>query len=211
MVLLNQESKFLIQKHESAKIEAQELEKQQENIENLKNKISTLEVKLPIYQDVKVNQEKLDNLDKNHQDTKNRLDNSVKELEKQKVSYNDLEKELAKLENIDEKQVELVNENNKLTRLSEKIDLVDHLDSEIESKKLQKYTDKKGVTRLSPIADWKHEEVLAVIHYFMGRRYSRRDKLRPYLHSTNADNSSRVSSFPNPAIRRCICILFPTQ
>ena len=138
MVLLNQESKFLIQKHESAKIEAQELEKQQENIENLKNKISTLEVKLPIYQDVKVNQEKLDNLDKNHQDTKNRLDNSVKELEKQKVSYNNLEKELAKLENLDEKQVELVNENNKLTRLSEKIDLVDHLDSEIESKKLQK-------------------------------------------------------------------------
>ena len=138
LVLLNQESKFLIQKHESAKIEAQELEKQQENIENLKNKISTLEVKLPIYQDVKVNQEKLDNLDKNYQDTKNRLDNSVKELEKQKVSYNDLEKELAKLENLDEKQVELVNENNKLTRLSEKIDLVDHLDSEIESKKLQK-------------------------------------------------------------------------
>ena len=84
LVLLNQESKFLIQKHESAKIEAQELEKQQENIENLKNKISTLEVKLPIYQDVKVNQEKLDNLDKNYQDTKNRLDNSVKELEKQK-------------------------------------------------------------------------------------------------------------------------------
>lgn len=36
LVLLNQESKFLIQKHESAKIEAQELEKQQENIENLK-------------------------------------------------------------------------------------------------------------------------------------------------------------------------------
>ncbi|OUQ32366.1 exonuclease [Ligilactobacillus salivarius] len=138
LVLLNQESKFLIQKHESAKIEAQELEKQQENIENLKNKTSTLEVKLPIYQDVKVNQEKLDNLDKNHQDTKNRLDNSVKELEKQKVSYNDLEKKLAKLENLDEKQVELVNENNKLTRLSEKIDLVDHLDSEIESKKLQK-------------------------------------------------------------------------
>lgn len=138
LVLLNQESKFLIQKHESAKIEAQELEKQQENIENLKNKISTLEVKLPIYQDIKVNQEKLDNLDKNHQDTKNRLDNSVKELEKQKVSYNDLEKKLAKLENLDEKQVELVNENNKLTRLSEKIDLVDHLDSEIESKKLQK-------------------------------------------------------------------------
>ena len=138
LVLLNQESKFLIQKHESAKIEAQELEKQQENIENLKNKISTLEVKLPIYQDVKVNQEKLDNLDKNHQDTKNKLDKAVRKLEKQKVSYDDLEKELAKLENLDEKQVELVNENNKLTRLSEKIDLVDHLDSEIESKKLQK-------------------------------------------------------------------------
>lgn len=138
LVLLNQESKFLIQKHESAKIEAQELEKQQENIENLKNKISTLEVKLPIYQDVKVNQEKLDNLDKNHQDTKNRLDNSVKELEKKKVNYDYLEKKLTKLENLDEKQVELVNENNKLTRLSEKIDLVDHLESEIESKKLQK-------------------------------------------------------------------------
>ena len=45
LVLLNQESKFLIQKHETAKIEAQELEKQQKNIEDLKNKISTLEVK----------------------------------------------------------------------------------------------------------------------------------------------------------------------
>ena len=86
LVLLNQESKFLIQKHESAKIEAQELEKQQENIENLKNKISTLEVKLPIYQDVKVNQEKLDNLDKNYQDTKNRLDNSVKEAKEKGYS-----------------------------------------------------------------------------------------------------------------------------
>ncbi|AYC10557.1 Nuclease SbcCD subunit C [Ligilactobacillus salivarius] len=138
LVLLNQESKFLIQKHESAKIEAQELEKQQENIEDLKNKISTLEVKLPVYQDVKVNQEKLDNLDKNHQDTKNKLDKAVRKLEKQKVSYDDLEKELAKLENLDEKQVELVNENNKLTKLSEKIELVDHLDSEIGSKKLQK-------------------------------------------------------------------------
>lgn len=31
------------------------------------------------------------------------------------------------------------------------------------------YTDRNGVTRLSPIANWKHEEVLAVIHYFMGR------------------------------------------
>lgn len=30
------------------------------------------------------------------------------------------------------------------------------------------YTDGKGVTRFSPIMDWKHEEVLAVIHYFMG-------------------------------------------
>lgn len=29
------------------------------------------------------------------------------------------------------------------------------------------YTDGKGVTRFSPIADWKHEEILAVIHYFM--------------------------------------------
>lgn len=29
------------------------------------------------------------------------------------------------------------------------------------------YTDGKGVTRYSPIADWKHEEVLSVIHYFM--------------------------------------------
>ncbi len=29
------------------------------------------------------------------------------------------------------------------------------------------YTDAKGVTRYSPIAGWKHEEVLAVIHYFM--------------------------------------------
>lgn len=31
------------------------------------------------------------------------------------------------------------------------------------------YTDGKGVTRFSPIMDWKHEQVLAVIHYFMGR------------------------------------------
>lgn len=29
------------------------------------------------------------------------------------------------------------------------------------------YTDGKGVTRFSPIMDWKHEEILAVIHYFM--------------------------------------------
>lgn len=35
------------------------------------------------------------------------------------------------------------------------------------------YTDGKGVTRYSPIADWKHEQVLAVIHYFMA------DKLPP--------------------------------
>jgi 3'-phosphoadenosine 5'-phosphosulfate sulfotransferase (PAPS reductase)/FAD synthetase len=32
------------------------------------------------------------------------------------------------------------------------------------------YTDAKGVTRLSPIAHWKHEEVLAVIHYFLHRQ-----------------------------------------
>lgn len=31
------------------------------------------------------------------------------------------------------------------------------------------YTDRKGVTRFSPIAHWKHEQVLAVIHYFMNR------------------------------------------
>lgn len=30
------------------------------------------------------------------------------------------------------------------------------------------YTNSKGVTRFSPIAHWKHEEVLAVIHYFLG-------------------------------------------
>lgn len=30
------------------------------------------------------------------------------------------------------------------------------------------YTDGKGVTRFSPITHWKHEEVLAVIHYFLG-------------------------------------------
>lgn len=30
------------------------------------------------------------------------------------------------------------------------------------------YTDGKGVTRYSPLAGWKHEEILAVIHYFMG-------------------------------------------
>lgn len=32
------------------------------------------------------------------------------------------------------------------------------------------YTDAKGVTRFSPIAHWKHEDVLAVIHYFLNRR-----------------------------------------
>lgn len=31
------------------------------------------------------------------------------------------------------------------------------------------YTDRKGVTRFSPIAHWKHEQVLAVVHYFMNR------------------------------------------
>ena len=31
------------------------------------------------------------------------------------------------------------------------------------------YTDAKGVTRFSPIAHWKHEDVMAVIHYFMNR------------------------------------------
>lgn len=31
------------------------------------------------------------------------------------------------------------------------------------------YTNKKGVTRYSPIAHWRHEHVLAVIHYFMNR------------------------------------------
>lgn len=31
------------------------------------------------------------------------------------------------------------------------------------------YTDARGVTRFSPIAHWKHEEVLAVIHYFLNR------------------------------------------
>lgn len=33
------------------------------------------------------------------------------------------------------------------------------------------YTNGKGVTRFSPIADWKHEQVMAVIHYFMGDNY----------------------------------------
>lgn len=28
------------------------------------------------------------------------------------------------------------------------------------------YTDRKGITRYSPLADWKHEEVLAYIHYY---------------------------------------------
>lgn len=32
------------------------------------------------------------------------------------------------------------------------------------------YTDRNGVLRLSPIAEWKHEQVLAVIHYFMERK-----------------------------------------
>ena len=32
------------------------------------------------------------------------------------------------------------------------------------------YTDAKGVTRLSPIAHWKHEDVMAVIHYFLNRQ-----------------------------------------
>lgn len=31
------------------------------------------------------------------------------------------------------------------------------------------YTDRNGVTRYSPLADWSHEQVLAVIHYFMNR------------------------------------------
>lgn len=29
------------------------------------------------------------------------------------------------------------------------------------------YTDRKGITRFSPIAHWTHEQVLSVIHYFM--------------------------------------------
>ncbi len=32
------------------------------------------------------------------------------------------------------------------------------------------YTNKKGVTRFSPISHWKHEDVLAVIHYFLGHK-----------------------------------------
>lgn len=28
------------------------------------------------------------------------------------------------------------------------------------------YTNNKGITRFSPLADWSHEEVLACIHYF---------------------------------------------
>lgn len=32
------------------------------------------------------------------------------------------------------------------------------------------YTDAKGVTRFSPIAHWKHEDVMAVIHYFLNRQ-----------------------------------------
>ena len=32
------------------------------------------------------------------------------------------------------------------------------------------YTNAQGVTRYSPIAHWKHEEVLAVIHYFLNRQ-----------------------------------------
>lgn len=31
------------------------------------------------------------------------------------------------------------------------------------------YTDRNGVTRYSPLADWSHEQVMAVIHYFMNR------------------------------------------
>lgn len=31
------------------------------------------------------------------------------------------------------------------------------------------YTDRNGVTRYSPLSDWSHEQVLAVIHYFMNR------------------------------------------
>ena len=30
------------------------------------------------------------------------------------------------------------------------------------------YTNSNGVTRFSPIAHWKHEDILAVIHYFLG-------------------------------------------
>ena len=33
------------------------------------------------------------------------------------------------------------------------------------------YTNGKGITRFSPIADWKHEQVMAVIHYFMNDNY----------------------------------------
>lgn len=33
-------------------------------------------------------------------------------------------------------------------------------------KKANTYTDGKGVTRYSPIADWKHEQLLAFIHYY---------------------------------------------
>lgn len=36
-------------------------------------------------------------------------------------------------------------------------------------KRINIYTDKHGVTRFSPISNWKHEEVLAVVHYFMNR------------------------------------------
>lgn len=32
------------------------------------------------------------------------------------------------------------------------------------------YTDAKGVTRFSPIAHWKHEDVMAVIHYFLNHQ-----------------------------------------
>lgn len=55
------------------------------------------------------------------------------------------------------------------------------------------YTDGKGVTRFSPIMDWKHEEILAVIHYFMGGGSSANLRLGKRLRR-------RHGSIPGPSI-----------
>ncbi len=41
-----------------------------------------------------------------------------------------------------------------------------HADGNYTGKGTNIYTDSKGVTRYSPLADWKHEHILAYIHYY---------------------------------------------
>ena len=47
------------------------------------------------------------------------------------------------------------------------------------------YTDAKGVTRFSPIAHWKHEDVMAVIHYFLNDQQPPPIQLEERLHRGN--------------------------